>query len=611
MKNKLNQINQFNGGMIKDIEPLMVPNTVMTDCLNGTLITYNGNEFALQNDMGNYGFKNGALSNGFVPVGMKEHQGVLYIISYNPIDDKVEIGSFPSQQTIFTPIVDNKDATIEDIIIDKTSLYKDLEGETKIILLSKDSNFYLNPGDKYLLIYENLDEYSFKEALEQLNNKYYRHLVPYILTDENKLYNIDGLLELQVDKSTTNRSDWIPVSWDIPGWLAVKFSITVPEQFNIYFDKSKIYVDNSDSNAIKVYPGGDLRVQTYWNLVNYADGDLDKIQNNLVYFLHDYDTLDEKNISKLSPISLEPNQLISYNNFQSIIFNTIEAKTLGNYKYITPALLVENEGKKNYIIYSQFTQTISRDPITIDPNEIHFGRNYFKYFVGDNSLTMLTSWESFPGVSLEYKLERYSTSDSDNPYTAIDWTSVSDIISNGTIIIDIPFSENNEDIAEYDTTQTGEPKIKKVNFNKEDIYFLSLRYVINIESRNPIRGDIEPAENRIYATELVNRWYYVKDNFKDITGQDLVNYFADYIKLELNSGNYAFTETAFLKRRGNEDSKDEKINNYSFDSSDYFSEIKLVYPEPPGETYDTSKIGIKTIFKQGNTYSIKKIHLFY
>jgi hypothetical protein len=391
MKNKLNQINQFNGGMIKDIEPLMVPNTVMTDCLNGTLITYNGNEFALQNDMGNYGFKNGALSNGFVPVGMKEHQGVLYIISYNPIDDKVEIGSFPSQQTIFTPIVDNKDATIEDIIIDKTSLYKDLEGETKIILLSKDPNFYLNPGDKYLLIYENSGEYSFKEALKQLNNKYYRHLVPYILTDENKLYNIDGLLELQVDKSTTNRSDWIPVSWDIPGWLAVKFSITVPEQFNIYFDKSKTYVDDSDSNAITVYPGGDLRVQTYWNLVNYADGDLDKIKNNLVYFLHDYDTLDEKNISKLSPISLEPNQLISYNNFQSIIFNTIDAKTLGNYKYITPALLVENEDKKNYIIYSQFTQTISRDPITIDPNEIHFGRNYFKYFVGDNSLTMLTS----------------------------------------------------------------------------------------------------------------------------------------------------------------------------------------------------------------------------
>jgi hypothetical protein len=43
----------------------------------------------------------------------------------------------------------------------------------------------------------------------------------------------------------------------------MKFSITVPEQFNIYFDKSKTYVDETDLNNIKVYPSGDLRVQTY------------------------------------------------------------------------------------------------------------------------------------------------------------------------------------------------------------------------------------------------------------------------------------------------------------------------------------------------------------
>lgn len=610
MKNKLNQINQFNGGMVKDIEPLMVPNTVMTDCLNGTLITYNGNEFALQNDMGNYSFKNGGLSNGFVPVGMKEHQGVLYIISYNPIEDKVEIGSFPSQQTIFTPTIGNTKSTLKDITLDKTDFYDNLEKDTNITIFSKEPEYYLNPGDKYLLVMKNDEEEkesSFKEMINYINETaYWRHLVPYILTDENKLYNVDGFLELQADKSTFNRSDWIPVSWDIPGWLAMKFSITVPEQFNIYFDKSKTYVDETDLNNIKVYPSGDLRVQTYWDLTNYTSKDLSNIKDNLVYFLHD-DILDEENIKTLTPISLEPNNLISYNKFQSIIFNTISAEELGDSKYITPALLVKNENEENYIIYSQFTQAISRNPITINTKKIKFGESYFKYFVGDSSLTILASWESFPGVNLEYQLKRYSTTDSTNLHIAIDWTSVSDIISNGTIIIDIPFSENNEDIAEYDTTQTGEPKIKKVNFNKEDIYFLSLRYVINIESGNPIRGDIEPAENRIYATELVNRWYYVKDNFKDITGQDLVNYFADYIKLELNSGNYAFTETAFLKRRGNEDSKDEKINNYSFDSSDYFSEIKLVYPEPPGETYDTSKIGIKTIFKQGNTYSIKKV----
>jgi hypothetical protein len=176
MKNKLNQINQFNGGMVKDVEPLMVPNTVMTDCLNGTLITYNGNEFALQNDMGNYGFKNGGLSNGFVPVGMKEHQGVLYIISYNPIDNKVEIGSFPSQQTIFTPTVKDKESALEDITFDKTDFYNNLEKQTKITIFSKDSEFYLKPGDKYLLVMKGDDEeekLSFKEIIDHINETAY------------------------------------------------------------------------------------------------------------------------------------------------------------------------------------------------------------------------------------------------------------------------------------------------------------------------------------------------------------------------------------------------------------------------------------------------------
>jgi hypothetical protein len=36
-----------------DTHPMVVGNDVMTDCLNGTLITMNGNEVILQNDMGN------------------------------------------------------------------------------------------------------------------------------------------------------------------------------------------------------------------------------------------------------------------------------------------------------------------------------------------------------------------------------------------------------------------------------------------------------------------------------------------------------------------------------------------------------------------------------
>ena len=39
--------NTFNKGMVKDLHPLTTPNDVLTDALNATLITYNGNENVL------------------------------------------------------------------------------------------------------------------------------------------------------------------------------------------------------------------------------------------------------------------------------------------------------------------------------------------------------------------------------------------------------------------------------------------------------------------------------------------------------------------------------------------------------------------------------------
>ena len=88
--------NTFSEGMIKDINPINVPQTALTDCKNGTIITYNGNEFSLQNDMGNCELINCKLPTGYVPVGMKEYGGILYIVSYNPVLNKTEIGSYPS-----------------------------------------------------------------------------------------------------------------------------------------------------------------------------------------------------------------------------------------------------------------------------------------------------------------------------------------------------------------------------------------------------------------------------------------------------------------------------------------------------------------------------------
>ena len=63
--------NTFSEGLIKDLNPINTPSTALTDCVNGTIITYDGNEYSLQNDKGNYGLKNCKLSPNYIPVGIK------------------------------------------------------------------------------------------------------------------------------------------------------------------------------------------------------------------------------------------------------------------------------------------------------------------------------------------------------------------------------------------------------------------------------------------------------------------------------------------------------------------------------------------------------------
>lgn len=91
-------VNTFNDGLNLDTNAMVTPSTVLTDCLNGTLLTYNGNEQVLQNDMGNGKVETAKLPDGYVPVGMKEHGGIIYVASYNPETNRSQIGSFPSPE---------------------------------------------------------------------------------------------------------------------------------------------------------------------------------------------------------------------------------------------------------------------------------------------------------------------------------------------------------------------------------------------------------------------------------------------------------------------------------------------------------------------------------
>lgn len=90
--------NTFGKGMMLDLHPLTVPSDVLTDALNATTITMNGNEGILQNDMGNGRVESAFLPPGYVPVGIKEYGGIIYVASYNPVTNKSQIGSFPSPE---------------------------------------------------------------------------------------------------------------------------------------------------------------------------------------------------------------------------------------------------------------------------------------------------------------------------------------------------------------------------------------------------------------------------------------------------------------------------------------------------------------------------------
>lgn len=99
---KLTATNTFGGGLIMDFSPDNTKNTLLTGALNATLITFNGNEYNLQNDFGNGRVETAYLPEGYIPVGTCELGGIIYIASYNPLTNKSQLGSFPSPERNIT-----------------------------------------------------------------------------------------------------------------------------------------------------------------------------------------------------------------------------------------------------------------------------------------------------------------------------------------------------------------------------------------------------------------------------------------------------------------------------------------------------------------------------
>ena len=163
--------NTFSEALIKDLNPINTPNTALTDCVNGTIITYDGNEYSLQNDKGNYSLKHCKLSPNYIPVGIKENGDILYIVSYNPLNEYVEIGSYPSPETIQEPKTipdpnNQNQPSSGNMVID---IYSTLKEQYEIDQSKKEFS-YQEIVEKYSKLYvfygENTDEMKMYEGDE-------------------------------------------------------------------------------------------------------------------------------------------------------------------------------------------------------------------------------------------------------------------------------------------------------------------------------------------------------------------------------------------------------------------------------------------------------------
>lgn len=290
--------NTWDKGLVSDINEIGTPSNVLTDCLNGTLLTYNGNEQSLQNDMGNYALKNGKLDSGYTPVGTASYGDILYIVSYNPMTNKVQIGSFPSPAETISANGEKEEELKS--ILNKVSSgkYLDLmqEQEMKVFYNSEQGDLKIYPGDEYAL--ESIDE-----------GQKYESLKFYIIDDDKNLHDISNDIIIDGESHC--------VTWRVPGYLAARWELPIIDSFtirpksikpstnNTYIADINYQIESSSDLIEKANKERDLYVNTNGTLLQ-SNNDVDRYESLTYHNIHGQSTLNANVADNTLTISAKP-----------------------------------------------------------------------------------------------------------------------------------------------------------------------------------------------------------------------------------------------------------------------------------------------------------------
>lgn len=230
--------NTFAQGLIMDLAPDNTQNTHLTSALNATFITHNGNEFSLQNDMGNGRVDTAYLPDGYIPIGSCEFGGIIYIVSYNPLTNKSQVGSFPSPErnvSVSGTSIDPPAIKVSDLI-EATYDEENQSWSGTLITNSKQYIIYnntLSPGDLYHIMSDDkkLDFIDFNVISLDESGK---------MTDLGELKNFDTI---ETDYDTKWKEKYTVFESKIPGKLGILAKLHTLTGFDCTYTIKKIDAD--------------------------------------------------------------------------------------------------------------------------------------------------------------------------------------------------------------------------------------------------------------------------------------------------------------------------------------------------------------------------------
>lgn len=320
------QANTFSDGLNMDLHPLTTPNTILTDSVNGTMITYNDNEFVLQNDRGNTKIPDAQLSKGFIPVGMKEHNGILYIVSYNPDSKETEIGTYPS------PSINGHY---------KGQIYEG-EKQSDLIFLYSDQNQAITYYD-YNLAVSNYDKY----VLELTSNANPLFVLEhYILDDKGKTHKVE-LKPSENGVRFTHQGSGI-LGYKYRPYYINSFETWVTPASGSNFAKLNLKFSSLDQELKSVYINNKNDDLTLRCLIHVELEGFNK--NEFINQIVNFDTIHTFDKSSISTFYDLEGSLTKTLDFSKLYDENLK------YDYITGVLIDEATGTKytNFVITSTF-----------------------------------------------------------------------------------------------------------------------------------------------------------------------------------------------------------------------------------------------------------------